>query len=139
MGHENFEQRENVTGSSNRSFGFVFAGVFAAIWAYLFFFGRGGPLWLLVVGGMFLLLALIAPALLGPLNQVWTRFGLLLHQIVSPVVLGIMFFLVVTPIGLLMRGLGKDLLRLKLDADSKSYWIERTPPGPTPESLKHLF
>jgi hypothetical protein len=76
---------------------------------------------------------------LSPLNRLWLRFGLLLHKIVSPLVLGIMFFLVITPIGLLMRAVGKDLLRLKFDKRSSSYWIERLPPGPPPESLKDQF
>ena len=139
MGHESFERREEIQGSSNRSFGIVFAVVFAVIGLLPLVSGRGVRPWALVVGAAFLLIALVLPSILAPLNRLWLRFGLLLHRIVSPLVLGIMFFVVITPMGLLMRALGKDLLRLKFDKGSSSYWIERTPPGPPPESLKDQF
>ncbi len=79
------------------------------------------------------------PSLLAPLNRVWTKFGLLLHKVVSPIVLGVMFYLVITPTGLLMRLFGKDPLRLKFDGTAKSYWIPREPPGPKPDSIKDQF
>jgi hypothetical protein len=93
----------------------------------------------LLVAAVFLAAALVFPSALGPLNRLWLKFGLLLHKIVSPVVLGIMFFLVITPIGLFLRARGKDPLRLKPNRQSKSYWIERVPPGPAPESIKDQF
>jgi hypothetical protein len=93
----------------------------------------------MVVGAAFLAAALLRPAVLAPLNRVWTRFGLLLHRIVSPVVLGIMFFVVITPMGLIMRALGKDPLRLRLEREARSYWIERRPPGPPPDTLNNQF
>ena len=139
MGHESYERREEIKGSSNRSFGIVFAFVFAVIGLLPLVFGGSVRVWALTVGGLFLLVALAVPAILAPLNRAWLRFGLLLHRIVSPLVLGIMFFLVVTPTGLLMRALGKDLLRLRFDKQSSSYWIDRAPPGPAPESLKDQF
>ena len=117
-------------GSSNRSFGLVFAGVFLVIGAGPLFFGHSIHLWSLLLSAVFAVLALIAPAVLAPLNRLWTKFGLLLHKIVSPVVLGIMFYLVITPMGAVMRLLGKDPLRLRKDRDAATYWIERTPPGP---------
>jgi hypothetical protein len=83
--------------------------------------------------------ALLWPAVLAPLNRIWTRFGLLLHRIVSPVVLGVMFFGVVTPMGLVMRALGKDPLRLRFDPAARTYWIERRPPGPAPDTLNNQF
>ena len=76
---------------------------------------------------------------LALLNQWWTKFGALLHQIVSPIALGILFFLVITPIALLMRILGKDSLRMRLDPEAKTYWIKRDPPGPDADSLKNQF
>ena len=85
------------------------------------------------------MVAVVYPQMLAPLNRLWFRFGLLLHKIVSPVVLAIMFFLVFTPTGMIMRALGKDPLRLRLDKNATSYWIERTPPGPSPESLGDQF
>lgn len=139
MGHESFERRDDVRGSSDRSFGFVFAVVFAAIGLLPLIVGGGVRLWALAIGGGFLLVALALPRVLAPLNRLWLKFGLLLHKIVSPIVLGIMFYGVVTPTGLLMRALGKDPLRLKFERQSASYWIERVPPGPPPESMKDQF
>src|SRR3989304_4242440 len=126
-------------GGSNRSLGLVLAAFFAIMGLLPLLFGDALRLWALAVGAVFLLAALAFPAVLAPLNRVWTKFGLLLHKVVSPIVLGIMFYLVVTPTGLLMRLFGKDSLRLKLDRQLGSYWIERTPPGPAPESLKDQF
>ena len=139
MGHESYERQEETRGPSDRNFGLVFATVFALIGSVPLIFGRGIHLWALIVAAGFALAAVVAPATLAPLNRVWLKFGLLLHKVVSPVVLGIMFFLVITPIGLFMRALGKDLLRLKVDKQAPSYWIERVPPGPTPDSLKDQF
>ena len=96
-------------------------------------------LWALGLSAVFLLLALVAPKILAPANRAWTKFGLLLHKIVSPIALGILFFGVVTPTGFVMRLLGKDLLRQRFDRSAKSYWIARTPPGPDAESLKNQF
>ena len=139
MGHESYERREEINGSSNRSFGIVFAFVFAVIGLLPLVFGGSVRVWALTVGGLFLLVTLAVPAMLAPLNRAWLHFGLLLHRIVSPLVLGIMFFLVITPMGLLMRALGKDLMRLRFDKQSSSYWIDRAPPGTAPESLKDQF
>lgn len=93
----------------------------------------------MVVAGAFLLLAMLIPQVLAPANRLWTKFGLLLHNIVSPIALGILFFLVVTPTGLLMRLFGKDPLRLRFDPAASSYWIKRDPPGPAADSLKNQF
>lgn len=139
MSHESFDRDEALPGGSNRALGIVFAVVFALIALVPPLFGGPIRLWSLGVSAAFLAAAFLAPALLGPLNRVWTRFGLLLHRIVSPIVLGFMFFVVVTPIGLLMRAFGKDPLRLRFDRVVRSYWIERKPPGPAPESLSDQF
>ena len=139
MAHEDLKRDETEKGSNDRSFGFVFAAVFAMVAVLPWLFGGPFRLWAMVASVGFLAVGLVAPALLAPLNRLWFKFGLLLHKIVSPLVLGIMFFLVITPTGLLMRALGKDPLRLKLDKRLSSYWIERMPPGPTPESLKDQF
>jgi hypothetical protein len=139
VGHERYDRRQDVHGSSNRSFGLVFAAVFAAIGLLPLIHGGAVRIWALLVAAVFLAAALVFPSALGPLNRLWLKFGLLLHKIVSPVVLGIMFFLVITPIGLFLRARGKDPLRLKPNRQSKSYWIERVPPGPAPESIKDQF
>lgn len=104
-------------------------------------FVRGGDprWWSLMLAGAFMAITLAAPALLGPLNKLWLRFGLLLNRIVSPAALGIMFYAVVTPLGWLMRVCGKDDLRLRRNHAGGSYWIERDPPGPKPDSLNNQF
>ena len=128
-----------MQGSSDRAFGLVFATVFLLIALYPLFFGAGIRWWAAVVAAVFGACAVAVPRLLAPLNRAWTRFGLVLHKIVSPVVLGIMFFGVILPTGLLMRLLGKDPLRLAFDPAAPSYWITRQPPGPAPESFPDQF
>jgi hypothetical protein len=139
MTHESYVREESVQGAPNRSFGLLFAGVFALIGLLPLIFGGVARLWAIILAVVFLIAALVFPGVLAPLNRLWMRFGLLLHRIVSPVVLGVMFFGVITPIGLVMRLLGKDPLRLQLDKAAGSYWIERTPPGPAPETFKDQF
>ncbi|WP_332682770.1 SxtJ family membrane protein [Bosea sp. (in: a-proteobacteria)] len=126
-------------GSSDRSFGLVFAVVFALIGLYnLWHWGRAWP-WLGLIAAAFLGIALIRPALLAPLNKLWMRFGMLLAAIINPIVLGILFFLVFTPMALVARLVGKDFLKLKSQPEAKSYWIVRDPPGPVPVSMKDQF
>jgi len=137
--HENFERRGEVKGSSDRSFGIVFAVFFAimALWPLL---GEGAVrLWALLLAAAFLAVALVRPALLAPLNRLWTRFGLLLHKLVNPLVLGLMFLLAVTPVALVMRALGKDVLRRRFEPEAPSYWIEREEAGPAPETMRNQF
>lgn len=137
--HEDFSRHEAPAGSSERSFGIVFTVVFAAIGAFQVWHGVLWGLAWFAAAALVLLVALVRPELLAPFNRLWYRFGLLLHKIVSPIILGILFFLVVTPTGLLQRALGKDLLRLKRDPGAASYWIERDTPGPLPETMKNQF
>lgn len=138
--HEDFSRKdENQNQSSDRFFGLTFFVVFSiiALWPLL---GGGSirSIFLAVAFG-FLGVSLLAPALLGPLNHLWLKFGALLHSITSPIILGIMFFLVIMPIGLIMRLGGKDFLRLKFDKAAHSYWIPRDPPGPEKTSLNKQF
>lgn len=137
--HEDFSRSEAPPIGSDRGFGLVFAGFFAIVAAVSAW--RSGSWWpyAISVAGIFALLALTAPGLLAPLNRLWAKFGLLLSKIMNPLILGLVFYSTVVPIGLLMRALGKDLLRLKFDRAAKSYWIERQPPGPTPESMRNQF
>ncbi|HEX9792001.1 MAG TPA: SxtJ family membrane protein [Kiloniellales bacterium] len=137
--HERLTRDEQVRGSSNRTFGLVLAGVFSLIGLWPLVRGGEFRLWSLAFAVFFLLIALTRPRLLAPLNRVWTKLGRVLHRIVNPVVMGVLFYLVVTPTGLMMRLLGKDLLRLRFEPNEKSYWIERQPPGPAPESMKQQF
>src|SRR5215470_10151258 len=111
MGHESFDRVHQVQGSSNRSLGLVFGAVFLIIGVYLWFSGAPIRLWSLAICAGFVALGLAFSRVLTLLNKVWTRFGLVLHKIVSPIVLGIMFFAVMILLGLLMRRLGKDPLK----------------------------
>jgi saxitoxin biosynthesis operon SxtJ-like protein len=136
--HENLEGSQ-VVGSSDRSFGITFTVFFLLVG--LLPLVRGGRIrpWPLAVAAVFLVPSLLHPGLLAPLNRVWTRIGLLLHRVVSPVVIGVLFFTTITPMGLVMRWLGRDPLRLGFDADARSYWIERRPPGPAPDTMSNQF
>jgi len=113
--------------SSNKNFGIVFFLVFLIIAIYPMINGNNLNLWALTISLFFLILGLINSKLLTPLNKLWFKFGILLGKIVSPLVMVIIFFLVVTPIAIIMRTLGKDLLNLKFN-QNKSYWIERSGP-----------
>jgi hypothetical protein len=140
MPHEALNRHTEVEGSSNRSFGLVFAVVFVIVAAWPWVFGGGTVrTWALAVAGAFAALAFIAPGVLGGLNRLWMKFGLLLGRIVSPIALGVLFFLVFTPMGVLFRMAGKDPLRLRKPSEASTYWVARTPPGPAPESLKNQF
>ncbi|MEW6589802.1 MAG: SxtJ family membrane protein [Pseudomonadota bacterium] len=137
--HEALHRDETVKTSSDRFFGLLFFVVFLliALWPLL----KGKPVYPIPLGIAlaFLAAALVVPKWLAPLNRLWMKFGELLHRIVSPVILGIMFFGVITPVGWLMRLAGKDLLRTKFDRDADSYWIRREPPGPESSSMKRQF
>jgi hypothetical protein len=137
--HEDFSRRELPQGASDRSFGVVFAMFFAVV--SLWPVRHGNPLrgWALALSGAFLGVALAFPRLLHPLNWLWTRFGLLLSRVTNPILTGLMFYLLFTPMALVLRALGKDLLRLKFDPMSESYWIPRNPPGPPPETMRRQF
>jgi hypothetical protein len=128
-----------IKGSSDRAFGLVFAVVFVIIACYPLLSGGTIRLWSLIVAGIFLVLALLIPAVLAPANRLWMKFGELLHSIVSPLALGIVFYATLLPTGLLLRLFGKDPLRLRLDPTAESYWIKREPPGPSAESLNNQF
>ena len=118
---------DDIKVSSNRSFGIVFFIVFLLISIYPLINNESIRIWSLVVSLIFLVLGIINSNLLLPLNKLWFKFGIFIGKIISPIIMGIIFFLVVTPIGLIMRLLGKDVLNLKF-SDYKSYWIEKTGP-----------
>ena len=124
---------------SDRSFGLVFAGFFALVAGAPLVQGGVVRLWAAAAATLFFVIALTYPAVLAPLNRVWFRFGLLLHRIVSPLVLGLTFYLVLTPLGLLMRATGKDPMRTGFRPQDASYWIPREPAGPAPGSMKQQF
>ena len=117
---------------SDRKLGLTLGIACLVLAGWLLFRGRGGVGWVSAIGGLFLVLALVAPVLLRPVNIAWMKLGMLLNAIVSPVVLGIVFFGLITPIALFMRVRGRDALRLRVDPEARTYWVSREPPGPDP-------
>jgi hypothetical protein len=128
MDHLHRKASEPAKTSSDRAFGWVFAAFFGLIGGWPLLNGGAPHAWAWFVAAAFAATAQLRPGLLAPLNRLWSRFGLLLHRIVNPVVLGLIFVVAILPIGLLLRALGKDPLRLKRHANQTTYWLKRTPP-----------
>lgn len=115
---------KDVQISSNKQFGLLFFFVFLVIALYPIFYDGNLKIWSLILSLVFLILGLTNSKLLFPFNKAWSKFGIILGKIVSPIIMGIVFFLIVTPIGLFMKFLKKDLLSLKFNK-SQSYWDEK--------------
>tara|TARA_Y100000389_G_C17315066_1_gene440020 strand:- start:463 stop:849 length:387 start_codon:yes stop_codon:yes gene_type:complete len=119
---------DNIKIGSNRSFGIVFFILFLLVSLYPLTNDESIRYWSLIISMFFLILGLLNSNLLSPLNKIWFRFGILLGKLISPFIMGVIFFLVVTPIGLIMKIIKKDLLNLKFRKDKETYWIEKTEP-----------
>ena len=137
--HEDLDKEEEVKVSSDRSFGIVFTLVFLAVGVWVVSEGQSKGWLFFVSAALFLVVAIARPSILGPLNRAWAKFGLLLGRVINPVILGVVFFLVVTPMAVIRRLLGKDSLHLKSNPDLKSYWIDRSPVGPKFGSMTKQF
>ena len=119
------KRNSNIKISSNRNFGLVFFIVFLIVSLWPLTYHEPVRIWSAIISSVFLILGLMNSKLLTPLNKLWFKFGMILGAIVSPVVMGVVFFLVVTPIGLIMKIMGKDLLNKKYDKKKRTYWIKR--------------
>lgn len=151
--HEDLTRKDEIEGPSDRKFGFQVGAILVVLMGALLAWYRyrrgawtseGGwgpwPWWVLAAGVLLLLAAATAPAVLRPLNRAWMGLAMIMFVIVNPVVMFLLWALVMTPMGLLVRVVGrKDLLRMKLDPQATSYWIVRDPPGPRPASMKNQF
>ena len=137
--HEDFGQRDKLKEGSERVFGIVFAIVFLVISCFPLISEEPLRVWALLISIFFSVAVFAFPTVLKPLNIMWFRFGMLLHKIVNPLVMGLLFFLTVVPIGLIMRLIGKDPLNLRFDPDLSSYWIERDVGDPQPETMRRQF
>jgi len=126
----------SVRQGSEKSFGFVFSIVFLIIALYPLINSEGVRIWALIASAVFVSLAFFAPQVLAFPNKLWFKFGMLLGSIIAPIVMAVVYFLTVLPTGIFMRLLGKDLLKLKLDKNVNSYWIERSKPM---GSMKNQF
>ncbi len=136
--HENLTEFD-VVHTSNRAFGLTFMGIFFGLGLLPVLHRHSPHFWLLGLGLGMLALSYLKPSWLTKPNYAWSKVGLGLGKIMTPLILGVLFYGILTPIAIVFRMKGKDLLALRLDADKASYWIERDPPGPTPESLRQQF
>ncbi len=137
--HEDLSRRDEVTGPSDRAFGFLFASIFAIIALLPLLHRRGPRAWALLFAAAFFLVAMLRPSVLRAANRLWMRFGFLLSRVVNPVVMGLLFYAIVTPVALLRRVFGSDPLKLRFDPQARSYWLERKPPGPPPDTMARQF
>jgi len=138
--HENFQRQEKIRASSDRSFGLVFAAVFAlAAFLPLLRSPHQPRWWAAIIAIGFALVALFWPKRLAVTNRLWLKFGVFLHAIVSPIVLALLFYVAIVPVALLKRVFGNDSLRLKADRAAKTYWITRDPANSALSSMKRQF
>jgi len=133
-------KKNNIEKKENRKFGLLFSLIFCVVAMYFHMTHSADFLVVIfaALSAIFVFIVIIAPDFLSPLYKVWVALGYLLGRIVSPIVLGLIFFLLITPVALLGRIAGRDPLRLKPRAIS-SYWVKREPAGPTPDSFKNQF
>lgn len=110
---------------SNRTFGLIFAGIFTVIALFPLLFGNGIRNWAIILAAAFFFAAMVLPKSLTPLNKLWMKFGLLMHTIMNPILMGLVFFLTVLPTGIILKVLGKDPMNRKFDESAETYWIDR--------------
>jgi hypothetical protein len=137
--HEDLFREEETSPSSDRHFAQIFILGWSVIGLAPLLRGRPLRWWAVALAGSVLLTWLVRPRWLTPLNRAWVTVGAVLGRVTTPLVLGVLFFLGVTPLAWLYRLLGKDPLSRKFDRSTPSYWIERRPPGPSPESMPRQF
>ena len=135
--HENFGRTEDIPLSSHRSFCFWFSAIFFAIALLHLYWGDELMAWV-VVALLFFVVGLLRPSLAAPLNRGWQKLGFLLARLTNPLFLMLIYATTMVPMGVCMRLMGKDPLRLK-SSSKDSFWIERTPPGLAPETMPHQF
>lgn len=137
--HESLDRKDEIKVGSERGFGVVFACVFLLIGLWPLIDGAPLRLWSLIVSAVFFVCALALPIALRPLNILWFKIGMLMYKVVNPLTMAFLYYFTVVPTGLIMKLFGKDPLNRSFDKTASSYWIERDPPGPAPESMKNQF
>ena len=125
------KRNSNIKISSNRNFGLVFFFIFLVVSIWPLTHNESPRIWSAIISLAFLILVLTRSKLLTPLNRLWAKFGIILGSIIAPIVMGFVFFLVITPIGLVMKIIGKDLLSIKYDKKKETYWVKRDKPTST--------
>lgn len=137
--HENLSRRPRQKSSSPRQFGFVFAAL-SILLGLLPLLTQGAPHWWLVGAGLLLAgVALATPSVLTAPNRAWTGLAAVLNRVVSTIIVTLIYFVVVTPVGIWMRLRGKDSLRRRFAPDAPTYWLERESPSPTASSLRQQY
>ena len=139
--HDSFRNQIRIKESSDRSFGLTVGIALAIIAGVRFYFHTltAIEIGIFAAAGLLIITGLVAPKLLKPANRAWLKFGRLLFTVSSPVMMALISAFAFIPMGIMMRLLGKDILRLKFDAQAGTYWTEKDPPGPAPESMKFQF
>jgi hypothetical protein len=137
--HESLRSEEPPPGASDRSFGLVFGGLCGFAGSVALWHGRATAYWWLLAAAIFLAAATLLPGLLSPLNRLWMYLGRLLYVVVNPVILAVLFYGAVMPVGLLMRAFAKDPLRRRFDPEAASYWIDRSSHVDRTASMKNQF
>lgn len=138
--HETVLSFRKIPIGSNRKFGVTFGVIFAVFGIWPLFHHASSPRWpLIALSAAFLAVALLRPDWLTPLNRAWFKLGFALNKVANPIVMGILFFGAVAPLGWFLRKRGEDLLRLELKPEAETYWIERQPPGPAQGTLTKQF
>ena len=122
---------DDIKISSNRNFGLVFFFIFLVVSIWPLTHNESPRIWSAIISLAFLILVLTRSKLLTPLNRLWAKFGIILGSIIAPITMGVVFFLVITPIGLVMKIIGKDLLSIKYDKKKETYWVKRDKPTST--------
>ena len=139
MNAENPPKSAAVKPLANRTFGLIFAAIFTLIALLPILFGGDLRQWAALLAAAFFIPAVLFPKILAPLNLLWAKFGLLMHKIVNPILMGLIFFVAVLPTGIIMRLLGKDSMQRKFNADATSYWIDRESGSLSKDSYDNQF
>jgi hypothetical protein len=137
--HENFTRPDEIVGPTDRRFGLTMAAILGTIGGVRLAIGHSHSGWWLGAATTLALFALYRPAALSPINRAWLRLGLVLYKIVNPIIMALMFFSTIVPIGIMMRLRGKDPLRLRRDPGASSYWMGREPPSSRSETMRNQF
>ena len=124
---------------SNRSFGWLFTAVFTLVGVYSLWRGSTAYPWMFGLASVTAAVTMIRPQWLASLNRAWMKFGELLHHVISPLVLGVIFYGVFTPVRLVMHLAGRDIMKRRFEPAAPTYWVERDPPGPAEDSFKDQF
>jgi len=137
--HENLSRRDKVKIGSEKSFGFVFSAFFAIIGFFPLIEASDPNYWAFSASALFLACSIIMPNILRPFNVIWFRFGLLIHSVVNPVIISLMFFLIFTPFALVFRVMGRKFLERKIDHKIETYWISRSRADDAVSSMADQF